>query len=349
MSTPPRKRIKTSQDSSEDEVVPKQGQTPNESQTLAKAREAARKSMASRREQASGSGSGRSSTNDDDLNTVDGEPIRSTSNISSSSLPRALPPYTSHPTITQCSSIHNYERLNHIEEGSYGIVFRARHIPSGDIVAIKRLKMDRERNGFPITSLREIRTLLMTSPHHPNIVHLREVVVGDTLTQIYLSFEFVEHDLRTLLTHLETPFLLSEIKTLMKQLLGAVGALHDHWIVHRDLKTSNLLLSNRGCLKLADFGLARLYGDAGGGGKNRRAREMTELVVTLWYRAPELLLGAKEYDTAIDMWSVGCIFAEMLLQEPLFPGKNEADQIQKVRLRLRHPTRASHPFLSSSH
>lgn len=97
---------------------------------------------------------------------------------------------------------------------------------------------------------------------------------------------------------------------------------HSPYQLHRDLKTSNLLLNNRGQLKVADFGLARKFGDPLG--------EMTQLVVTLWYRSPELLLGAKEYDTAVDLWSVGCIFAELLQNDPLFPGRGEIDQINKV-------------------
>jgi cell division cycle 2-like len=136
--------------------------------------------------------------------------------------------------------------------------------------------------------------------------------------------EFVEHDLKTLLSNMRTSFLISEIKTLMHQLLSAVALLHSNWIIHRDLKTSNLLMNNRGMMKLADFGLARMYGDP------LDPDGMTSLVVTLWYRAPELLLGAKEYDTAIDMWSVGCVFAELMQKEPLFMGKNEAEQLVKV-------------------
>lgn len=136
--------------------------------------------------------------------------------------------------------------------------------------------------------------------------------------------DFIEHDLKTLLSMQKMPFLASETKTLLRQLLSALSLLHQNWIIHRDLKTSNLLMNNRGQIKLADFGLARMYGEP-------RSNDMTKLVVTLWYRAPELLLGADTYDVAIDMWSVGCIFAELITKEPLFPGKNEADQITKVR------------------
>ncbi len=197
--------------------------------------------------------------------------------------------------------------------------------------------MDKEKNGFPITSLREIRTLM--EARHPHVVQVKEIVVGDTLTQIFIVMEFVEHDLKTLLSNMRSPFLVSEVKTLLHQLLSAVAQLHDNWIIHRDLKTSNLLMNNRGQLKLADFGLARRYGEP------MEAGAMTTLVVTLWYRAPELLLGADEYDTAIDMWSVGCIFAELLLNEPLFTAKNEAEQLSKIFRLLGQPTEDVWPGL----
>jgi cell division cycle 2-like protein len=119
------------------------------------------------------------------------------------------------------------------------------------------------------------------------------------------------------------PFLASEIKTLLLQLASGVSYLHDHWILHRDLKTSNLLLNNRGNLKIADFGMARYVGDP-------PPAKLTQLVVTLWYRAPELLLGASRYGPAIDMWSVGCIFGELLTREPLLQGTNEVDELTKI-------------------
>merc|ERR1711871_272810 len=134
--------------------------------------------------------------------------------------------------------------------------------------------------------------------------------------------EFVEHDVKALLESIQKPLLQAEVKTLMLQLLSGVAHLHDNWILHRDLKTSNLLLSHRGILKIADFGLAREYGDP--------LKEYTTLVVTLWYRAPELLLGAKSYSTAIDMWSVGCIFSELLTRKPLFDGNGEIDTMNKM-------------------
>ncbi|EKG20553.1 hypothetical protein MPH_02080 [Macrophomina phaseolina MS6] len=231
-----------------------------------------------------------------------------------------------------CRRVDNFERLNHIEEGSYGWVSRARETATGEIVALKKLKMDNLNDGFPVTALREIQTL-KESRSHRHIVDLREVVVGDTLNDVFLVMNFLEHDLKTLQEDMAEPFLPSEVKTLMLQLTSAVGFLHDHWILHRDLKTSNILMNNRGEIKVADFGMARFVGDP-------PPPDLTQLVVTLWYRAPELLLGAKEYDSAIDMWSVGCIFGELLTKEPLLQGKNEVDELSKAcpYLRLKQST-----------
>ncbi|KAB8233286.1 kinase-like domain-containing protein [Aspergillus alliaceus] len=219
-----------------------------------------------------------------------------------------------------CRHVDNFERLNHIEEGSYGWVSRAKDITTGEIVALKKLKMDNSPDGFPVTGLREIQTLL--EARHPNIVYLREIVIGTKMDDVFLVMDFLEHDLKTLLDDMREPFLPSEIKTLLFQVLSGLDFLHSQWIMHRDLKTSNLLMNNRGEIKIADFGMARYYGDP--------PPKLTQLVVTLWYRAPELLLGAEKYGTEIDMWSIGCIFGELLTKEPLLQGKNEVDQVSKI-------------------
>nr|VWO96747.1 Protein kinase domain-containing protein [Ganoderma boninense] len=246
----------------------------------------------------------------------------------------ATPPaQTDHPPFTPSRSVYCYERLNSIEEGSYGVVFRARDKETGDIVALKKLKLEEEKHGFPITALREINSLMVCK--HENVVGIREVVVGDTLTQVFIVMDFIEHDLKTLLSVMPSPFLQSEVKTLMLQLLAAVAHCHERWILHRDLKTSNLLMNNRGTIKVADFGLARRYGDPVGVGG------LTQLVVTLWYRAPEILLGATTYSTAVDLWSVGCIFAELLLNEPLFQAKGEIEMISMIFKLLGPPTSQS--------
>ncbi|XP_033220118.1 cyclin-dependent kinase 11B-like isoform X3 [Belonocnema kinseyi] len=239
-----------------------------------------------------------------------------------------LPPYL--PAIQGCRSVEEFQCLNRIEEGTYGVVYRARDKRTEEIVALKRLKMEKEKEGFPITSLREINTLLKAQ--HPNIVTVREIVVGSNMDKIFIVMDYVEHDLKSLMETMKKKrqaFIPGEVKCLMQQLLRAVAHLHDNWILHRDLKTSNLLLSHRGVLKVGDFGLAREYGSP--------LRHYTPIVVTLWYRAPELLLGGKEYSTPIDMWSVGCIFAEFLSMEALFPGQSDQDQINRIFKELGTP------------
>ncbi|KAK4043248.1 hypothetical protein C8A01DRAFT_13197 [Parachaetomium inaequale] len=235
-------------------------------------------------------------------------------------------------------SVENYDKLNDIEEGAYGWVSRAKEAATGKVVALKRLKIDpKDRGGLPVTGLREIQ--ILKDCDHRNVVKLREVVVGDDTSKIeniFLVLEFLEHDLKSILEDMPEPFLASEVKTLLQQLASGVAYLHDNWILHRDLKTSNLLLNNRGQLKIADFGMARYVGDP-------PPRQLTQLVVTLWYRAPELLLGAARYGASIDMWSVGCIFGELLTREPLLQGRNEVDELTKIFELCGVPTDESWP------
>ncbi|KAI1196612.1 Pkinase-domain-containing protein [Nemania serpens] len=244
-------------------------------------------------------------------------------------------------------SVENYDKLNDIEEGAYGWVARAREIKTGKVVALKRLKLDTTESaqtGLPETGLREIQILKDCS--HRNVVELREVVVGGgegggeggrpRFDNVFLVLEFVEHDLKSVLEDMPEPFLASEVKTLLRQLASGVAYLHDRWILHRDLKTSNLLLDNRGRLKIADFGMARYVGDP-------PPPKLTQLVVTLWYRAPELLLGATAYGRPVDMWSVGCIFGEILTREPLLPGSNEVDTLTRIFELCGVPTDESWP------
>ncbi|KAF3785345.1 Cyclin-dependent kinase G-2 [Nymphaea thermarum] len=265
-------------------------------------------------DQGSGSGSNTDEEVDVDDNSGKGDKKDALVAALETSLPKKI------NMLQGCRSVDEFERLNRIDEGTYGVVYRAKNKKTGEIVALKKVKMEKEREGFPLTSLREINILL--SFHHPSIVDVKEVVVGSNLDSIFMVMEYMDHDLKGLMESVKQPFSQSEVKCLMLQLLEGIKYLHDNWVLHRDLKTSNLLLNNRGELKICDFGLARQYGSP--------LRPYTQLVVTLWYRAPELLLGSKLYSTAIDMWSLGCIMAELLAKEPLFCGKNEIDQLDKI-------------------
>ncbi|KAF9696885.1 hypothetical protein EKO04_005091 [Ascochyta lentis] len=234
---------------------------------------------------------------------------------------------------TPCRHRANFEFLNDIEEGSYGWVSRARDIATSQIVALKKVKMDYNQDGFPITALREI--AILQKARHPNIVDLKEVLSGDSPEECVLVMAFVEHDLKTLQEDMHDPFVASEVKTLLRQLVSGVAFLHDNFIMHRDLKTSNILLNNRGQLKLADFGMARYIPPP--------SAPLTQLVVTLWYRAPELLLGTPAYSTEVDMWSVGCILGELLLKSPILAGTNEVDQLSRIFNLCGLPTESTWP------
>lgn len=223
-------------------------------------------------------------------------------------------------TWSSCRSVDLYERLNFIDEGTYGRVYRAREISTGIIHALKKVKVTQERDGFPLSSLREISSLFTVS--HPNIVKLKEVVVGTGSHNVYMVLEYAANSLQSNLSRMHRPYSASETKCIVQQLLFGVAHIHDSWIIHRDLKPANILVSTDGILKICDFGLARPTPDD----DQRRSPGVT----TLWYRAPEVLLADPSYTTAIDMWSVGCIVAELVLRKPLLQGTCELDQIRLI-------------------
>ncbi|KAL7751464.1 Cyclin-dependent kinase catalytic subunit [Sorochytrium milnesiophthora] len=214
-----------------------------------------------------------------------------------------------------------YQQIEKVGEGTYGVVYKARHRVTGRIVALKKIRLDHDDDGLPSTSIREI--ALLKELHHPNIVSLDEIIHGDS--QLYLVFEFLDYDLKK---HLDATPVMSPhvVKSFMYQLLRGIAHCHARRILHRDLKPQNLLIDSRGQLKLADFGLARAF--------NLPLRVYTHEVITLWYRPPEVLLGSKMYSTGVDLWSVGCIFAEMMTRTPLLPGDSEIDQLFRI-FRLR--------------
>jgi cell division cycle 2-like protein len=233
-------------------------------------------------------------------------------------------------------SVHEFKCLRKIEEGVHGAVYKATDKKTGELVAIKRLKLNRKKD-CSVTSLREIKALLRA--RHENVVSLKSIVVHKQLNdQVYLVMEYMDHDLTSFMKIMDRPFSVGQVKSLMVQLLRGVGHIHDKLLIHRDLKPTNLLLNQDGVLKIGDFGLSREYGAP--------EQPYTPIVVTLWYRSPELLLGAKSYGTPIDMWSVGCIFSEMLYRKPLFRGKSEISQIAEIIRILGNPNDRIWPGVS---
>lgn len=236
-----------------------------------------------------------------------------------------------------CRSVSEFQKLNRIGEGTYGVVYRARDLKTGDVVALKKIRMEREKEGLPVCSVREIELLMQLK--HRHIVELTDVVVGRDLESMFLVMKYCEQDLASLIDHMKVPFTESQVKCIMLQLLEGLQFMHNQFVIHRDLKVSNLLLTDKGCLKIADFGLARMAGEP--------SKPLTPKVVTLWYRAPEVLFGAEMYTTTLDMWSVGCIFGELLNNKPLMPGKSEANQIELIINLLGSPNDAIWPGFSS--
>jgi len=212
-----------------------------------------------------------------------------------------------------------FEKLGKIGQGSYGVVYKVRKKNTHDIVALKRVKLNCSVNGFdegiPSSSLREIAAL--KNLKHPNILELYEVV--HTGTSIYLVFEFLDQDLKRALEETKSGLEEKLAKGYLLQLFKGIAYCHSRRILHRDLKLQNLLVNKEGVIKLADFGLARTIA--------LPLRVYTKEVVTLWYRAPEILLGSTIYGPPVDIWSLGCIFYEMLTKKVLFPGDSEIDQL----------------------
>ncbi|KAI9833594.1 MAG: hypothetical protein M1819_003547 [Sarea resinae] len=221
----------------------------------------------------------------------------------------------------RCASISSFEQLNQLGEGTYGVVYRARDVRSSKIVALKQVRIlpEERQNGIPITALREIS--ILRSLKHTNIINVLDVAVGErSLEEVYMVMEYAEQDLAVLIDEHKAIFGLSQVKCLFRQLLEGLEYLHRNDIIHRDVKIQNILLTSKGVLKLADFGMAREYSP----------RPLTPGVVTIWYRSPELLLGTKNYTPSVDMWSAGLILAELLLSTPCLPGETPIEQLSLI-------------------
>uniref|UniRef100_A0A1J3D0Y2 Putative serine/threonine-protein kinase n=3 Tax=Noccaea caerulescens TaxID=107243 RepID=A0A1J3D0Y2_NOCCA len=237
----------------------------------------------------------------------------------------------------------SYEKLDKIGQGTYSSVYKARDLETGKIVAMKKVRfvnMDPESVRF---MAREI--LILRKLDHPNVMKLEGLVTSRLSGSLYLVFEYMEHDLAGLAATPGIKFSETQIKCYMQQLFRGLEHCHRRGILHRDIKGSNLLINNEGVLKIGDFGLANFY-------RGDRDLQLTSRVVTLWYRAPELLLGATEYGPAIDLWSAGCILTELFAGKPIMPGRTEVEQMHKIFKLCGSPTedywrRATLPLATS--
>ncbi|KAL8697398.1 MAG: hypothetical protein Q9201_007137, partial [Fulgogasparrea decipioides] len=230
----------------------------------------------------------------------------------------------------------SFQQLEKLGEGTYATVFKGRNRQTGELVALKEIHLDSEE-GTPSTAIREIS--LMKELKHENIVSLHDVI--HTENKLMLVFEYMDKDLKKFMDSRGQGGQLDyvTIKSFMYQLLHGISFCHQNRVLHRDLKPQNLLINNKGQLKLADFGLARAFGIP--------VNTFSNEVVTLWYRAPDVLLGSRTYNTSIDIWSAGCIMAEMYTGRPLFPGTTNEDQLQKIFRLMGTPSERSWPGITA--
>jgi cyclin-dependent kinase 7 len=227
-----------------------------------------------------------------------------------------------------------YEKVAFLGEGQFATVYKAKDIVTDTYVAVKKIKIGTKAeaaDGINRTALREIK--LLQELKHPNVICLRDVF--GHRSNVSLVFDFMDTDLEIIIKDTSLVLNFAHIKSYMLQTLLGLEYLHSHWILHRDLKPNNLLINNDGVVKIGDFGLARFYGSP--------SRVYTHQVVTRWYRCPELLFGARNYSTGVDIWATGCILAELLLRVPLLPGDSDLDQLDRIFQILGTPTEETWP------
>mmetsp|Transcript_6291 Transcript_6291/g.20033 ORF Transcript_6291/g.20033 Transcript_6291/m.20033 type:complete len:746 (+) Transcript_6291:165-2402(+) len=235
----------------------------------------------------------------------------------------------------------SFEGKQKIGQGTYGEVYKARDADTGELVALKKVLLKNEKEGFPVTAVREIK--LLRALNHPNIVRLRDIACSEAnehtrnLGSVMMVFEYCEYDLEALLDDQRVVLSPLHVKSFMKQLLQGLHYIHSHGVLHRDLKSANILVRRDLQLRIADWGLARRMPSSS------KQHPLTNRVITLWYRAPELLLGARDYGPSVDMWSAGCVFGELLNRKPILVGNVEGEQIKLIWNLCGTPTVESWP------
>ncbi|XP_037090136.1 cyclin-dependent kinase 7-like [Pollicipes pollicipes] len=234
--------------------------------------------------------------------------------------------------------LRRYEKIDFLGEGQFATVYKACDKETGQIVAVKKIKLGSRaeaEDGINRTALREIK--LLQELHHENVIGLLDVFGHKS--NVSLVFDFMDTDLEIIIKDMSLVLKQSDVKAYTLMTLRGLEYLHMNWILHRDLKPNNLLVTSSGVLKLGDFGLAKYYGSPN--------RLYTHQVVTRWYRAPELLFGAQMYGTGVDVWAVGCILAELLLRIPFLAGDSDLDQLTKIFMAMGTPNEETWAGVSS--
>ncbi|KAG9439895.1 hypothetical protein H6P81_020060 [Aristolochia fimbriata] len=282
--------------------------------------------------------SSRQSGGVDDL--VDGWPRWLTDNVPREALVGLTP-----------RSAEAYDKLDKVGQGTYSNVYKARDRDTGKIVALKKVRFDTSDAESVKFMAREI--MILQKLNHPNVIKLEGLATSRMQYSLYLVFDFMQSDLARVISRPDERLTEPQVKCYMQQLLAGLQHCHERGILHRDIKGSNLLIDKNGTLKIADFGLANYFNP-------QQKRPLTCRVVTLWYRAPELLLGATDYGVGIDLWSAGCLLAEMFSGRPIMPGRTEVEQLHRIfklcgspsedywkKLKLSTSFRPPHPYKPS--
>ncbi|XP_031251025.1 probable serine/threonine-protein kinase At1g54610 [Pistacia vera] len=250
------------------------------------------------------------SGNNEDGEVVDGWPKWLIDNVPREALAGLIP-----------KSAESYDKLDKVGQGTYSNVYKARDRDTGKIVALKKVRFDTSEPESVKFMAREI--MILRKLDHPNVVKLEGLATSRMQYSLYLVFDFMQSDLTRVISRPDGRLTEPQVKCYMHQLLSGLQHCHERGILHRDIKGSNLLIDKNGMLKIADFGLANYFSP-------NQKRPLTSRVVTLWYRAPELLLGTTNYGVGIDLWSAGCLLAEMIAGRPIMPGRTEVEQLHRI-------------------